>query len=291
MLRSLADATAARHGVPADRVTPVPGGVANHAFALGDDLFLRIPRDAASATDLRKEAAVIPAARRTGVRTAGVVEFTESDPPRMLLERVPGAGLESVPLSGPRRAGVLRALGHDLALLHAAPPPAGLPYDDGGDPHGIVGHLARRGSVDPATAAWLTACFTRLDRLAPASPPCLLHGDVAPQNVLVGEAEEFAALVDWGDACRGEPAMEFAKLDLTDVVPALEGYGAPGLAPRILRHHLSWALVAAMRPPVTGQRHWTAPPLSRLLRVLRVLRFLASSPPEPWGSLARELRA
>uniref|UniRef100_UPI000D6B0A65 phosphotransferase n=1 Tax=Salinispora vitiensis TaxID=999544 RepID=UPI000D6B0A65 len=53
-------------------------GVANHAYSLGDDLVLRIPRTAAFGADLRKEAAVIPAARNRGVRTPELVTYDDS---------------------------------------------------------------------------------------------------------------------------------------------------------------------------------------------------------------------
>ena len=53
-------AFAHRYGVPATAIRQVPGGVANRAFLLGDDLFLRIPREPAFVHDLRKEAEVIP---------------------------------------------------------------------------------------------------------------------------------------------------------------------------------------------------------------------------------------
>ena len=56
-------AIADRYGVRVEAVREVPGGVANHAFALGDDLFLRIPRREEFERDLQKEVAVIPVAR------------------------------------------------------------------------------------------------------------------------------------------------------------------------------------------------------------------------------------
>jgi hygromycin-B 7''-O-kinase len=56
-----------------------------------------------------------------------------------------------------------------------------------------------------------------------------------------------------------------------------------GWSARVLWYHLSWALHGAPKEPRTDERTWTAPPLSRLLEVLR---FFAQSPPEPWASLA-----
>ena len=43
-----------------------------------------------------------------------------------------------------------------------------------------------------------------------------------------------------------------------------------------------WALGKLAADPWPGQRHWTAPPGSRLLGLLR---FFASAPPSPWSNL------
>jgi aminoglycoside phosphotransferase (APT) family kinase protein len=75
----------------------VPGGVANRAFLLGDDFFLRIPREPAFVHDLRKEAEVIPVARAAGVRTPAIVDFDDScalmNSPYLVVERVRGLDL------------------------------------------------------------------------------------------------------------------------------------------------------------------------------------------------------
>ncbi|GAA1951030.1 phosphotransferase family protein [Kitasatospora viridis] len=296
-------AVAARYGVPPHEVAQVPGGVANHSFRLGPHLFLRVPRRGEEfLADLRKEAMVIPLARQAGVRTPAIVDFDESrtlvDSPYMVLERVPAPDLAQLDLRGDARAKALRELGRELALLHrirrdSAGVPDGLPEDDLGDPFGEVDRMARDGYLDRGTADWLTDWFGRLGRRFPTEPEkVLLHGDVAPQNMLVDPADgTLRGVVDWGDACWAEPGMEFAKLSLFDVVTVLEGYREQsaswtddGLEARILWYHLSWGLASAVRGrPQPDARHWTAPPVSRLLNVLR---FFAASPPPRWAALS-----
>jgi hygromycin-B 7''-O-kinase len=65
----------------------------------------------------------------------------------------------------------------------------------------------------------------------------------------------------------------------------LDGYrGGDGWEARILWHHLGWALGRLSDPaPRPGERHWTAPPASRLLGLLR---FFAAGPPAPWAALS-----
>lgn len=299
----------ARHGVPAEKVRPMVSGVANRTYLLGQALVLRIPRTEAFVADLVKEAAVIPVARAAGVRTPALVTFddsrTDADVPYMVLERVPGVDLAGVDGSGAGAEGVFREVGRELARLHRVTPgavgePAGVPveYDpDAGAPHRLVGVLLADGMLDAEAARWLRGWFDRLaERIPGALPHVLVHGDIAPQNLLVGrEPLALAGIVDWGDAMWADPAVEFAKTPLWGVPAMLDGYREGGgagaddgsyaaLEARVLRYHLTWALARLRAPaPVPGERHWTAPPASRLLGVLR---FFASSPPGPWPDLA-----
>ncbi|GHJ47683.1 hypothetical protein Cs7R123_50250 [Catellatospora sp. TT07R-123] len=282
-------AVAARHGVPADAVRPVPGGVANHAYLLGEDLFLRIARAGCEA-DLRRETLVIGPARAAGVRTPAIIAYDDSltlvPAPYLVQERVGVVDLAAA--ATPARPRLLRELGRDLARLHSLAPVQGLVAEVGGDPADLVDAMATVGHLDLDTARWLTGWFAHLDELRPPEGVAVLHGDVAPQNVLAAADGRYAAVVDWGDTHLGDPADDFAKLNLSDVVEVLAGYReqapeTPVGEAAILRVHLHWAL-ARLRDPVpqAGRRHWTAPPASR---ILNLLRFLAD-PPGSWSGLA-----
>ncbi|MFC8825092.1 phosphotransferase family protein [Streptomyces sp. NPDC057137] len=293
-------------------------GVANRAWSLGRDLVLRVPRTEAFVADLVKEAAVIPVARGAGVRTPALVTFDDSrddaDVPYMVLERAPGADLAEV--EGPAE-GVFREVGRELARLHRVTPAGvgeltGVPveYDpDVGAPRRLVEGLLADGMLDADAARWLGGWFDRLaERIPGPASSVLVHGDIAPQNLLVNPGPDSPALtltgiVDWGDAMWADPAVEFAKTPLWGIPAMLDGYREGGAAAdddgpggpngpggsyaweaRVLRYHLTWALARLKNPtPVAGERHWTAPPAARLLGILR---FFASSPPEPWPALA-----
>ena len=275
---------AARYDVRPEQVREVLGGVANRTYILGDELFLRIPRTPDFEPDLLKEVAVIPAARAAGVRTPAIVDFdTFQGTPYMVLERVHGTDLVDAPPAPPA---VWQELGSELARLHQVQqPPAGVEADNGGgDPRPTVDKLATEGYLDAGTANWLLGWFDRLEAHLPKDQPqVLLHGDVGVQNLLT-RGDRLEALIDWGDAAWGPPGMEFAKLRLEDVTATLPSYGGPeGIEAAALWFHLSWGVSGIPKPPRPNERHWTAPPTSRLLGVLR---FFAAGPPEPWSELA-----
>jgi hygromycin-B 7''-O-kinase len=294
-------AIAARHGTTAEEVRPILSGAANRAFLLGNDLVLRIPRAKRFLPDLVKEAAVIPAARRVGVRTPDVVTFDDTcssvDVPYMVLVRAPGADLAQLALPAAETDRVFHQVGREMAKLHrlsltTAMNLSAVPADgDAEDPRALVGGLLADGWIDSEAAYWLTGWFDRLSAHLPPDPPrVLVHGDIAPQNLLVSsKAADLTGIVDWGDAQWADPATEFAKIPLAGVPAMLDGYrqeageGFPAdpqsWEARVLWFHLTWALARVMNPlPQLGERHWTAPPASRLLGLLR---FFASAPPAP----------
>ncbi|NUW39080.1 phosphotransferase family protein [Nonomuraea rhodomycinica] len=280
---------------------PLPAGSANRVYLLGDGLVLRVPRAERFLPDLVKEAVVIPAARRAGVRTAEVVFFDDTcsvvDVPYLLLTRARGSDLADLALPAAGTERVLRQVGRELAKLHrlspaTAPALAALPVDDGAaDPWTLTHRLRTEGWLDAEHARWLTGWFDRLSARLPADPPVVLvHGDIAPQNLLISPGTaRLEAIVDWGDAQWADPAADFAKLPLTGVPATLDGYRqesgeeTSGWEARVLWFHLTWALGRLADPvPRPGERHWTAPPASWLLGLLR---FFASAPPAPWASL------
>lgn len=299
-------AIAGLHGTTTEQVRPLPTGVANRVFLLGDDLVLRIPRTRRFLPDLAKEAAVIPVARQAGVRTPEVVAFDDTcsvvDVPYMVLTRTQGVDLAGVepPTTGIEH--LYRQVGRELGKLHrltpgASPALAVVPTDSGGtDPWALTSHLLKGGWIDAETARWLTRWFDRLSSHLPANPPTvLIHGDIAPQNLLVSSTPaQLNGIVDWGDAEWADPAVDFAKMPLTSVPAMLDGYrqetgqeaslSTPAWEARVLWFHLTWALGRLKDPiPRPGERHWTAPPGSRLLGLLR---FFASAPPAPWADLS-----
>jgi Ser/Thr protein kinase RdoA (MazF antagonist) len=132
-----------------------------------------------------------------------------------------------------------------------------------------------------------------LERLAPAaSSPvgfCLVHGDIQDTNLMVtADGHRYLALIDWGSACYGEPAWDFAGIPLRAVPCMLEGYRQASpttrdevTEPRILWRHLQLALWLMGREPQPG-RSWAERPLAMFIGIMRF--FLECDDPawQPW---------
>lgn len=281
-----------RFGVDPAEIERLPAGEANLTWRLGDDLVLRIPRNGEGlADDLRKERLVIPVARSAGVQTPAVVAFeeriSETGPPLMVLHRVAGTDLDRTGLPESATVSSYREVGRQIARLHAATgsgfeTPAGIPRDDGGaDPRSLLEPLVAVGALDRETAIWLGEWFDRLSPFIPAAPAAvLIHGDLAPRNLIVDPASgAFRAVIDWGDAALADPAMEFAKLPLAMLPAVLEGYleqeGRDDEAfrswlARALNYQLHWAVAAiGRRDPESGALQTPGPALARLMVILR----------------------
>src|SRR5262249_36753770 len=188
-----------------------------------------------------------------------------------------------------------RALGRDLARLHRdadrAGPAGALPSGDGvPDARALVEQRAREGWFSPVETRWLSRWIDRLEPTgAPAAGPCLVHADVQASNVMVGPDAEYRALIDWGCAHRGDPAIDFLGMPLRAVPDVLAGHRE--VAPldrdetaeaRIVWYHLRAALWLMPRGAAPGCS-WGEQPLAMLLDLLR---FFLEDPGERWLALA-----
>lgn len=291
-------AIARHHGLDSSAVVVAARqGVAGRVYFLGDHLALKAAQPGFAADQLR-EAVVIPVVTGFGVRTPSIVEsgVLDNGLPYTVSERVFGIPPE-VPRdpADTRWAFVYHDLGEQLAVLHSGVADRaaliGVTTDLPGDPLADLRTQADAGAINSGDADWLADWFGRLDRHIPQDPAnCLIHGDISPTNLLADPAGgRLLALLDWGDSTWSDPAVDFAKLPLRAVPFVLAGY-LPGAnaelhrqwAARILRHHLHWAVSRCGTPAAPGTAHWSAPPGSRLLEVLR---FFVSDPPQPWPTL------
>jgi Ser/Thr protein kinase RdoA (MazF antagonist) len=136
-----------------------------------------------------------------------------------------------------QRARTWHELGQEIEKLHSR-------VTDCADPHGYLDTPGYELNLAPIIArlvdsGLVSRQFAReienlLDELAPyvsaaSSQRRFVHNDLHEMNVMCTPAGELLAVLDWGDAGWGDPALDFAAVPL-DMIPAvLRGYGAESL--------------------------------------------------------------
>lgn len=238
----------------------------NAIYALGDDLILRIPRNAPwPFSKAHKEAVVVPVARQAGVRTPAIVTFDSTQElmpaPYTVYERVQGDTLELLYLEPQRTPDVWRDLGRDFARLHAVSKQEGVLAEvelaQHPDPRTLVDELAEKGTFTLLEARWFLSWLEHLAPLALATiEPRLLHGDSQAMNIMVDNTRRYLAVIDWGSAQWGDPAADLANVPFHAVPFMLEGYREVTLfehddtaEARILWRNLGSALDNLRQPP------------------------------------------
>lgn len=231
-LRAISD----RHGLGVERFARLRStGVINTIYALDEAFVLRVPTShPAALADTLTESVAAPAAHAAGIRTPRLVVFDASrtivEVPFTIYERVHGETLSLLQDSADL-ARAWRGLGKEVARLHAsvtscADPEGYLDKPSRTDPRPDLADLAAHGVLTAAHARWLGQW---LDALAPAvlAPvtPRFLHDDLTASNVMVtAGAHDFLAMIDWGDAGWGDPALELRWMPLRAIPIAMEGY-------------------------------------------------------------------
>ena len=274
----------ARHGLSAspDAVEWLPAiGTVNPALALGGAYVLRVPKPYGAA-ETRTESVAAPVAHAAGVRTPKLLVFDDSgdivDVPFTVYERVRGRNFGLADLEVAASGHVYREIGRQLAILHqgvtVCPDPNGyLDRPARLEPEALIAPLASAALLGGYTVRWLDRVFTRLRPVVAAAAPLrrFLHFDVLPTNVMVDDAGDFAALIDWNNAGWADPALDFRFLPSRAVEATLAGYrdvapldGDDTAEARVLWDHLCLALTTLRSPPRRENISWARPPFARL---------------------------
>ena len=242
-------------------------GVANRIYAT-KDVVLRVAMDNAEAVaDARTESVAAPVALAAGVLTPRLLAFDDSrmlvDRPYSLWERVHAKTLGIFPPDARLLPDTWRAVGQQLGVLHRR-------VSDCPDPLGWLDQPAREVDLMQRLTNLASSCridTTRareierwIEMLRPAvavrTASCFLHNDIHEMNLMCARDGSLRAVIDWGDAGWGDPALEFAQIPILAVPFVLTGYEtqAPGLlgdAPgaRIVWDKLGLALEALPEDP------------------------------------------
>ena len=239
----------------------------------------------------------MPVVHAAGVRTPALTAFDDSrdllDVAYTVYERVPGTSFAFSSSVDASSAGVLRSLGRELAILHQhveeCPDPDGWLDQPGRDdnPEAFLEALRAGGYSSDDLHAWLRSLILLLEPAVQGARSYrrFLHDDASPANVMVDRGS-FVALIDWGDAGWGDPALEFRALPTRAVPAVLAGYrevapldGDETAEARILYDHVLAACYYATRPVNSESQNWGRPPVGRFGELLA----FATEQPEEWA--------
>lgn len=272
------------HGITGPWAALPATGIANRIYATST-VVLRVATDHPDGVlDARTESVAAPVARAAGIKTPELVVFDDSrsliDRPYSIWERVHG---ETLGLFAPNARTALQTwaqIGREIANLHLrvldCPDPNG--WLDQPDRHDARERLAALGDFPGVSESTRHRIGRWIDRLAPAAQvpvaPRFLHGDLHDMNVMCSRGGELLALIDWGDAGWGDPAIDFVDVPMAALPTAVKAYEtvAPGVlgesaTTRIVWYRLARSLHLAMRRSEPADRlaellafHDEAPP-------------------------------
>jgi aminoglycoside phosphotransferase (APT) family kinase protein len=252
-------------------VALLAAGWDNTVYQVGGEWLFRFPRRAVAVPGVRHEMAVLPLlAPRLPLPVPDPVFAGEPAGgyawPFFGAREVPGTELADCGLPEDGRARVAAGTGRFLRALHdpalvALTAGAGLPVDPMGranpgvrarQARPVLERLARAGTwvPDPGVQALLDEA-DRAGDVPGAGPLVLCHGDLHVRHLLVGPDGAATGIIDWGDLCHADPAVDLGIAFLAFAGPAraalLSAYGAPltaarELAARVLAVSLGAAL-------------------------------------------------
>ncbi|MFK4085433.1 phosphotransferase family protein [Kribbella sp. NPDC020789] len=205
-------------------------------------------------------------------------------------------GIEAAAIDRAAAAGI--PVPQILASSHAGPPPylilaeaAGAPSDDPAVLVQAVHALRRLHGLHSDEADWgeiLTPLIDDLGNLEDIVPddlaerlrvimppfiaevagvrPSLLHGDIHARHLYAADGE-LTAILDWGDACYGDPLYDLARLTITaDEDAVLAAYGLPRtgkLQKALSRYRVLWSL-RALHAEHAARGDWFDPHVRRI---------------------------
>jgi aminoglycoside phosphotransferase (APT) family kinase protein len=231
-------------------VRPIGTGWTVDTYEVDGDWIVQFPRDARAAERLRAQIATLP--ELAAELSALVPEPTHVDDvlPAIAYRKIEGAPLDEAPDGlWPERLG--RFL-YDLHLM----PPEYVGLRGGGAADTRAAHRTELDAfrervlplLEPGEAEHIGARFsTYLDdddlwRFA----PCLTHGDIGPEHVLVSAHGDLVGVLDWEELTVDDPVADFAWL-LNERPEqgerALAAYGGAPDPAFLVRGSFRWALM------------------------------------------------
>jgi aminoglycoside phosphotransferase (APT) family kinase protein len=236
--------------IDVETFAPIGSGWTYDTYDVNGEWIVQFPRSRYAADRLRAQAELLPGLSREVSALVPVPTLVSVDPPAMAYEKLHGVPADRAPDGiWPER------LGRFLYDLHMVPPefvglravPAEAIRERRRTTCARLAEvvLPRLETDDRTTAGALLSAYLDDDRLW-SFAPCLTHGDLGPEHVLVGDRGDLVGVLDWEEIAVGDPVWDLAWWlhEMPDAGErALAAYGGPPDATFQERARHSWALM------------------------------------------------
>ena len=274
----------------------IGSGYINWVYAVGDDTILRATKQGMDADDSYTEAVAVPAVRAAGVHTPKLL-FLDDDRDAVesvvtAYERAEGVPLGSLRVDQRELPALYREFGREVGLLHSR-------VQEVPDPNGWLDEqydYDLREELEKAFAAnrletlsydWLSKWA---DKLEPASNSSyekrFIHNDMHAGNTMVLTGPlRLTAIIDWDDACWGDPAQDIVKTPVWAAPWAIDGYREMGgtvdelFVGRVVVQNVGIALEALTGKWEEGDAPWQ--PMASSFWA-KLVRLMAMDLPDEW---------
>jgi len=215
---------------------PVGDGWTSATYLVDDEWIVQVPIGDYSEARLLRQIEILPELAHDVSGAIPVPELASTDPVVMGYRRIDGAPFTEVGEEGvwPER------LGRFLYDLHMVPPEfvgmrAVTPEHVREEQRAEIARL--RSKVGPLLGGAERSHFaTRLDGYLDDDAnwrfsPCVTHGDLGPEHILVTPTGNLAGVIDWEDVGMGDPVADFAWMLHAAPGPGERALAAYGGAP------------------------------------------------------------
>jgi len=274
-------------------------GYINWVYAVGDDTILRATRPDRDPEDSYTEAVAVPAVHAAGIRTPRLLFFDDDrdalDSVVTVYERADGVALGSLRVDQSELPSLYREFGREVGRLH-------MRVKEVDDPKGWLDtqyDYDLREELEKAFAAnrletvsydWLSKWT---DRLQPAIDSSyerkFIHNDMHAGNTMVLTGPlRLSAIIDWGDACWGDPAQDIVKTPVWAAPWTIEGYRKEGgsvdelFVGRVMVQNIGIALEALTGRWEEGESPWQPMASSFWTNLVRLMAMELPDEWRPW---------